>query len=62
MAGGEFRLGTASIYMAAIWAHPSEPYKSKELDYMATFRPISSHVVSPFKDLVATARRKLGLK
>src|SRR4051794_13719501 len=38
MAGGEFRFGTASIYMLQTPADRARKYQTQTRDYMATFR------------------------
>src|ERR1700730_12765833 len=61
MAGGEFRLGTASIYMAEAEHTASASTSPKFCITWLHFRPIYRHLASPINGLPTVARRKLGL-
>ena len=62
MAGGEFRLGTASIYMADYEHIRSQRTSVKCWITWLRFRPISGLVARAFNGLAVAGRRKLGLE
>jgi len=60
--GGEFRLGTASIYMAEYEHTRHRRTSVKSWITWLRFRPVPGHIARPIKGLAATGRRKLGLE
>src|SRR3954447_25732606 len=61
MAGGEFRFGTASIYMRRTSADRAARYNSQPRYYMATDLDRVRQFFPDFRRFIVMASRKLGL-
>jgi hypothetical protein len=61
MAGGEFRFGTASIYITELETIRPARHKSQARDYMATFLDRFGQFLPDFRQFVVMARGKLRL-
>src|SRR3954471_9689 len=61
MAGGEFRFGTASIYMRRTSADRAARYNSQPRYYMATDLGRVRQFFPDFRRFIVMASRKLGL-
>src|SRR3954469_25960549 len=62
MAGGEFRFGTASIYMRRTSADRAARYNSQPRYYMATDLDRVRQFFPDFRRFIVMASRKLGIE